>query len=177
MLIIWIKSFTISKTTKCCLVSCFDLSTYSMCVRESNNRVKLWACPICCIHCHRLCLFPWQIINITKLRLAWHCLCCVDVLNSAELNAVHELSLCLTVPSSAWKWHRAGMNWKSEWLYEHKDRWQDPHWNVWPAHGCYLFSLSSSQQTHCDCGAAAVRFTSQAPRDCGTMHGRVTWAG
>lgn len=66
------------------------------------------------------------------VRLAWHCLCCVDVLNSAKLNAVHELSLCLTVPSSAWKWHRAGMNWKSEWLYEHKDRWQDPHWNVWP---------------------------------------------
>lgn len=159
-------------------MSSFDLSTYSMCVRESSltessSGPVLFTAFIVINSSH----FLGKLLTSQNLvRLAWHCLCCVDVLNSAKLNAVHELSLCLTVPSSAWKWHRAGMNWKSEWLYEHKDRWQDPHWNVWPAHGCYLFSLPSSQQTHCDCGAAAVRFTSQAPCDCGAMHGGLTWA-
>lgn len=64
------------------------------------------------------------------------------------------------------------MNWKSEWLCEHKDRWQNPQWNAWPAHGCYLFSLSRSQQTHCDCTAAVVRFTSRTYQDGGSRNSR-----
>lgn len=162
-------------------MSYFGLPTYSMCVavkressitESSSGPVLFTASTVI----NSACFLGTLLTSQNLVRLAWHCLFCVDVLNSAKLNAVHELSLCLTVPSSAWKWHRAGMNWKSEWLYEHKDRWQDPHWNVWPAHGCYLFSLSSSQQTHCDCGAAAVRFTFRAPRNCGAMHGGLTWA-
>ena len=76
---------------------------------------------------------------------------CLSVLNFLQslMLFVNFLSV-LTIQSSAWKWHRVGMNWKSEWLCEHKDRWQDPHWNVWPARDCYLFSFSSSQQTYCN---------------------------
>lgn len=129
------------------------------------------------LHYHLLHLLSWQVViiiitNITVM-LPSHCCFCVSVLNPVQ-NLMLSMNLLsvLTVPSSAWKWHRAGMNWKSEWLYEHKDRWQDPHWNVWPAHGCYLFSLPSSQQTHCDCTAAAVRFTSRTFQDCGAAHGR-----
>lgn len=70
----------------------------------------------------------------------------------------------LTVQCSAWKWHHVGMNWKCEWLCEHKDRWQDPHWNVWPARGCCLFSFPSSQQEHCGW------FTSITSQDYGAVN-------
>lgn len=40
------------------------------------------------------CFLGKLLISQNLVMLAWHCFFCVDVLNSAKLNAVHELSLC-----------------------------------------------------------------------------------
>lgn len=119
-------------------------------------------------------------VVLTSLLL---CVCVCMCTHVCTLNTLQNLMLSmnfvfvLIVQSSAWQWHSAGMNWKSEWLCEHKDRWQKPQWNVWPVHGCYLFSLSRRQQTHCHCTAAGVRFTSRTFQDSREWIEGVTWTG
>lgn len=99
-------------------------------------------------------------------------LSCVCAQHFTKLDAVHELPLCSNCSKFclevALSWYELEI-WMAVWTQRQM---AEPPGNVWPAHGCYLFSLSSSQQTHCDCTAAVVRFTSRAFQDYGAVNSR-----